>query len=118
MSFAETLSSLLQRIKGAEMVMICGADGMPVESVGTSSLISADDLSAESSQLLNDIMAAIKNLNLGTIGDVSISTEKCTVILRAITDEYYFAVCLKPGGNSGQARFLLRTTVARIAHEF
>ena len=118
MSFAETLRGLLGRIKGAEMILICGADGIPVEHAGATGLVSPDDLSAETSQLMRNIADALRSLELGKAEESTFATEKCIIVLRAITDEYYLAAVLSPGGNSGQARFMLRITAAQIKHEF
>lgn len=118
MSFSETLKDLLEKIKGAELVMICGADGIPVEHVGVSGTLGPDDLSAESSQIIQDISRAVENLELGALGEVMICTDTCMIVIRSITHEYYFAVVMSPGGNMGKARFLLRNISARIAHEF
>ena len=118
MSFAETLKDLLVRIRGAEMLMICGIDGMPVEQTGATAIAAPEDLNAETSQLMRNISDACESLELGTAAEVMFKTEKCTVVLSAITPEYYFAAVLRPSGNVGQARFLLKSTAASIAHEF
>ncbi len=118
MSFAETLKDLLVRIRGAELLMICGIDGMPVEHVGSATITEPEDLNAETSQLMRNIADACESLSLGTASEATFKTEKCTVVLSAITPEYYFAAVLRPSGNSGQARFLLKSTAASIAHEF
>lgn len=118
MSFSETLKDLLDKIKGAELVMICCSDGIPVEHVGGFGTLGPDDLSAESSQIMRDISRAAENLELGVVEETTISTNTCLMALRAITSEYYFAVVMRPGGNIGKARFLLRTTAVKIAYEF
>jgi len=38
--------------------------------------------------------------------------------MRKINDEYYIAVVIKPEGNFGKGRFVLKTTVPKIESEF
>ena len=118
MSFTATLKEAVQRVDGAISAIIIGIDGMPVEEYAVEKLINLDDLSAESSQMMKDISSAAKSLSIGEAEEFSIIAELCGIIMRRITPEYYFALIIKPDGNYGKGRFILRTLVPKLMDEF
>jgi predicted regulator of Ras-like GTPase activity (Roadblock/LC7/MglB family) len=118
MSFTPVLKEAVQRVDGAVSASIIGIDGMPVEEFSVEKLINLDDLSAESSQMMKDISNAAESLGLGQAGEFSIISELCGIIMRKINDEYYFALVIKPDGNYGKGRFILRSAVGKIENEF
>ena len=98
--------------------MILGIDGMPVESHTTEKVLSLEDLSAESSQMMRGIKSAAESLGLGVATEFSIVSELCSIIMYRINDEYFLAILIKPGGNIGKGRFVLRSLIPRIASDF
>ena len=48
-------------------------------------------------------------LDAGDAREVAIKTERMTTVIRLINEEYFVAIAIKPSGNVGKARFLLRT---------
>jgi predicted regulator of Ras-like GTPase activity (Roadblock/LC7/MglB family) len=118
MSFSEILRESVKRVDGAVSAMILGIDGMPVEQYTSEKLINLEDLSAESSQMMKDINNAASNLGLGTANEFSIISDLCGILLRKINADYYFALIIKPDGNFGKARFVLRSLIPRIEKEF
>ena len=118
MSFAKVLKEAVDSVDGAFSAMILGIDGMPVESHTTEKVLSLEDLSAESSQMMRDISSAAKNLGIGEANEFSIISDTCGIIMRKITPEYYFALIIKPDGNYGKCRFILRTLVPKLIDEF
>ncbi len=38
--------------------------------------------------------------------------------MRKINDDYYFAIVIRPDGNHGKGRFVLKTMVPKIESEF
>ena len=118
MSFSEVLKESVEKVDGAVSAMIVGIDGMTVEEYALEKLINLDDLSAEASQMMKDITSAAEGLGLGETREFSIISDLCGIIMRKINDEYYISMIIKPGGNYGKGRFVLRTTVSRIKDEF
>jgi len=105
-------------VNGAVSALILGVDGMPVEEYTEEKLISLDDLSAEASQLMKNIDTAAEGLGLGEAREFSIVSDLCGIIMRKINAEYYVAIVIKPDGNYGKGRFVLRSLVPKIAEEF
>ncbi|NOY64715.1 MAG: hypothetical protein GXO97_04870 [Nitrospirae bacterium] len=118
MSFSEVLRETVEQVEGAVASIILAADGIPVEEFVKERLIDFNDLSAEASTLIKDIEMASTDLQLGEAREFSVISDSCGIIMRKITDEYYLALVIKPDGNYGKARFILRTAVPKIEKEF
>lgn len=118
MSFAKTLRESVERVNGAISAMIIGIDGMPVESHTTEKMVNLEDLSAESSQLLRGIGQAAETLRIGDAKELAIVSDNCTIIFRKITHEYFYVLIIKPGGNIGKGRFILRSLIPQIEKDF
>lgn len=118
MSFSQYLKDTVERVDGAVSAMIIGIDGMPVEEFTREKLINLEDLSAESSQMMKDISNASVNLRMGEAKEFSIVSDLCGIIMRKINEEYYFALIIKPDGNYGKGRFVLRSMIPELLKEF
>lgn len=118
MAFTEVLKDVVGRVDGAVSAMVLGTDGMPVEEYAAEKLINLEDLGAEASAMIRDINLAAKDLGLGTAQEFSIISEKCGIIMRRINSAYYLALVIRPDGNYGKGRFVLKTAVPRIEGEF
>lgn len=118
MSFSPILREIVEKVDGAVSALIIGADGMPVEEYAAEKLLDLDDLGAESSAMIRDINLAAETLGLGEAREFSIVSDRCGIIMRKITPEYYLGLVITPEGNYGKGRFVLRTTIPKIAGEF
>lgn len=118
MSFAKILKDSVENVEGAFSAMILGIDGMPVETHTTEKIINLENLSAESSQMMKGINSAAASLGLGEAREFSIISDLCGIIMRRINQEYYLAILIKPGGNVGKGRFVLRSIVPQIEKDF
>ena len=114
MSFTPTLKEAVQRVDGAVSASIIGIDGMPVEEYAVEKIINLDDLSAESSQMMKNIASAAASLGLGEASEFSIISDLCGIIMRKITSEYYLALIIRPVGNFGKGRFVMKSIVAKL----
>lgn len=118
MSFSEVLKEAVDRVDGAVSAMIIGSDGMLVEEYASSKIINLEDLGGEASQMIKDIGIAAENLGLGEAREFSIISDLCGIIMRKINSNYYFALIIKPEGNYGKGRFVLRSIAPKIEGEF
>jgi len=118
MTFSEVLRETVDRVDGAVSAMIIASDGILVEEFASERLIDLTDLGAEASAMIRDIGLAAENLGLGEAREFSIISDICGIIMRKINDEYYLALVIKPDGNYGKGRFVLRNTVPEIEGEF
>lgn len=118
MSFSEILREAVEKVDGAVSAMILGSDGIPVEEFAAEKLLNLEDLGAEASTMIKDINSAALDLGLGSAREFSIISDKCGIILRQINASYYLALVIRPEGNYGKGRFVLKTTVPKIEGEF
>lgn len=118
MSFSAILKETVGRVDGAISAMIIGLDGMPVEEYAVEKPINLDDLSAESAMMMKNIDEAAESLGMGAAKEFSIVSDRVGIIMRKITPEYYLALLMRPDGNYGKGRFVLRSLVPKIEKEF
>jgi len=118
MSFLEVLKEAVDRVDGAVSAMIIDADGISVQEYAQEKLVDLTGLSAEASAMIKDINLAADNLGLGEAREFSIISDTCGIIMRKINTDYYLALVIKPEGNYGKGRFVLKTTVPKIEGEF
>jgi predicted regulator of Ras-like GTPase activity (Roadblock/LC7/MglB family) len=118
MNFSDVLRETVQKVDGAVSAMIIASDGIPVEEYAAEKLIDLTGLGAEASAMIRDIGLAAENLGLGETREFSIVSDTCGIIMRRINNEYYMALVIRPEGNFGKGRFILKTAVPKIEGEF
>ena len=63
----------------------------------------------EYSVVLGQVKQAVQMLEIGVAQEIAIHAERMTTVIRVLSDEYFVAVVVQPQGNSGKARYLMRT---------
>jgi predicted regulator of Ras-like GTPase activity (Roadblock/LC7/MglB family) len=113
--FREALQLVVDGTEGGIAAILMGYDGIPLEQyiVGDSEL-NVETVGMEFSVVLSQIRKAAEMLEAGTAREVTIQAEQMTTVIRLLNDEYFVAVALKPTGNSGKARYLLRTNAGKL----
>lgn len=118
MSFSEVLKETVDKVDGAVSSMIIASDGIPVQEYVSERLVDLTGLGAEASAMIKDIGLAAENLGLGEAREFSIISDTCGIIMRKINNDYYLALIIKPEGNYGKGRFILKTAVPKLEKEF
>jgi predicted regulator of Ras-like GTPase activity (Roadblock/LC7/MglB family) len=118
MNFSDVLRETVDRVDGAVSAMIIAADGIPVQEYVSEKLIDLTGLGAEASAMIRDINLASENLGLGEAREFSIISDMCGIIMRRINAEYYLALVIKPEGNYGKGRFVLKSAIPKLESEF
>lgn len=114
--FTETLETIVNNTDGAIAGLLMGFDGIAVDKfVAPTSELNVEIVGMEYSVLLKGVQNAAKMLEAGDAKEVSIQAEGLTAVMRFITDEYFLAMALKPGGNIGKARYLMRINGPKLA---
>ena len=113
--FREALQLMVDGTEGGIAAILMGYDGIPLEQyiVGDSEL-NVETVGMEFSVVLSQIRKAAEMLEAGTAREVTIQAEHMTTVIRLLNDEYFVAIALKPTGNSGKARYLLRTNAGKL----
>jgi predicted regulator of Ras-like GTPase activity (Roadblock/LC7/MglB family) len=118
MSFSEILKEVVSSTEGALGALIVGLDGIPVEEYAVSSDIDIQAMTVEFSSLLKEIERGSQSAEIGSTREVTVIADKAMIMLRRLNDEYFFVLILKPEGNFGKGRFLLRISAPRLLKEF
>ncbi len=108
--FKEILQDLVDRTDGGVAGLLMASDGIAIDQYSKGDgPFDIESVGMEYSVILKSIRVAAEMLEAGTAHEVSIKTERLTTVVRFINEEYFIAVTLRPSGNIGKARFLLRT---------
>jgi predicted regulator of Ras-like GTPase activity (Roadblock/LC7/MglB family) len=118
MPFSDILKEVVDGTEGALGALIVGLDGIPVEEYSVSGDMDLQSMTVEYSSLLKEIEKGSQAAQMGTTREVSVLAEKAMIMLRRLNEEYFFVLILKPEGNFGKGRFLLRMSVPKLLKEF
>jgi predicted regulator of Ras-like GTPase activity (Roadblock/LC7/MglB family) len=83
-------------------------DGIAVETYNQDPSLDLDALSAELVAQLRVISENQRDLKAGEVQHLAISTDRLTLMVSAVAEDYYLVLVLGPKGNHGRARFELR----------
>lgn len=116
--FREVLQEVVDNTSGAVAALLMGFDGIPVERyIAGDGDMEIDAIGMEYSVILAQIRKAAESLEAGVAREVAVSAEKLTTVMRLVNDQYFVAVAIRPDGNFGKARFLLRTNAPKLARD-
>lgn len=118
MSFSEILKEVVDGTEGSLGALIVGLDGIPVEEYTVSNEVDVQSMTVEFSSLLKEIERGSQSAEIGSTREVTVIADKAMIMLRRLNDEYFFVLILKPEGNFGKGRFLLRMSAPRLLKEF
>ena len=116
--FRESLEKIIDNCDGAVGGVVMGFDGIAVETVSRDGDTDVDTVSMEFSFVLGQVRKAAELLEVGALQEVSIRSENLTFVIRVLTEEYFLGVALKPEGNFGKSRFLMRMAAFDLVKEF
>ena len=124
MSFGEILRTIVEECGGGVSAALMGNDGIPIEEYLAEG---ADDSAGpaepgtagvEFGRILIDIRKASDALGGGSLDETIVELERFTLLFRPIDDENFLVVILRPDGNLGKARYLIRRHLLAIRQEF
>jgi len=116
--FAEALRSIAARIPEAQLLMITGTDGIPVERLALRPDSNLDAVATEYSTVLRSSLGTAEDTGLGRLTELCVVTERMTALLVSITPEYFLFAALGPEALQGRARFALRLASLQLEREF
>ena len=106
--FLEYLSRISDRIGGVLALSLVAKDGIPVESVSSDPTLDLEVLSAELIAQTRSISENHRELEVGTVQQLSVTTDRLTLMVSSVAKDYYLLLVLGSEGNFGRARFELR----------
>ncbi len=123
MSFLSHLESIVGQVDGAIACSVMGFDGIAVETLqapaaaAQSASLEITTAWVEYANILTQLKNAAEVLKTGPITEVSVNSEHLITLMRMVTPEYFLVLGLKPSGNYGKARYVLRITAPKVKSE-
>jgi predicted regulator of Ras-like GTPase activity (Roadblock/LC7/MglB family) len=120
MSFLPHLEAVVKQVDGAIACSVMGFDGIAVETHQSDALANhaADvDLQTawvEYANLLSQLKNQAEGMKTGAVAEISVNTEKLITVMRLVNADYFVVLGMKPTGNYGKARYLLRLAVPKL----
>jgi predicted regulator of Ras-like GTPase activity (Roadblock/LC7/MglB family) len=116
--FRAAIQGVVEGVDGGLAGMLMDFEGIPVDSfVRGEAAFDVEAVGAEASVLVKSIQRASEMLNAGGTREVSIQSERLITLIRVINDSYFIALTLRPDGNLGKARYLLRVIAPKLLVE-
>ncbi len=106
--FRDRLNRISERIEGVLALSLVAKDGMAVDSVSSDSALDLEALAAEMVSQARSISDNHRELEVGDVQQLSVTTDRVTLMVSSVTPDYYLLLVLGPEGNYGRARFELR----------
>jgi predicted regulator of Ras-like GTPase activity (Roadblock/LC7/MglB family) len=118
MPFSDILQEVVNGTEGALGALVVGLDGIPVEEYSVAKDMDIQSMTVEYSSLLKEIEKGSQAAQMGTTKEVTVVADRAMIMLRRLNEEYFLVLIIKPDGNFGKARFLLRMSVPKLLREF
>jgi predicted regulator of Ras-like GTPase activity (Roadblock/LC7/MglB family) len=118
MPFADTLRDVVDNTEGALAGLLMDFEGIAVESyIKDRESFDIDVVGAEFSVIVKSVRRAIESLEAGGTRELAVQAEKVVTLIRIVNDDYFVALTMKPEGNQGKGRFLLRIAVPKLLED-
>lgn len=118
MSFREHLEEVCRNVDGAVACSLMGVDGIEVDThLQGEGDLDVKSLLVEYSGVLRSAREAAETHEAGGVAEIAISTDRLLALVRIVSPEYFLVVALRPAGNYGKARYLLRVTAPKLLAE-
>jgi len=116
--FQDALREIVDKTDGGIASLIMDSEGIAVESYARDDApFDINTIGIEFGVVLSSIKRAAESLEAGKAHEVAIGTDKMITLIRTLGDTYFLAVAIKPDGNLGKARFLMRTAAPKLIAE-
>ena len=106
--FLDQLSRISNRIEGSLALSLVAKDSIAVESVSSDPNLDLEVLAAELVAQARSITEDHRELHVGEVQQLSVTTDRLTLMVSSVAADYYLLLVLGPEGNYGRARFELR----------
>lgn len=115
--FKELLMKVVERSGPLLGIALVSLDGIAIEKIHDDRSLNLDTLIAEFTDRMKKIAQAGDEMGTGDARELVAFTERATVILRAVHEDYFLLCAAPPDGNTGKVRHAIRTVVPDLAQE-
>ena len=116
--FRDALRDIVDKTEGGVAGLIMDSEGIAVESYTRGDApFDITTIGIEFGVVLGSIKRAAESLEAGTAHEVAIGTDKMITLIRTLGDGYFLAFAMRPDGNFGKGRYMMRTVAPRLLAE-
>jgi len=113
--FQDALREIVDKTEGSVASLIMDSEGIAVESYARDDApFDITPIGIEFGVVLGSIKRAAESLEAGKAREVAIGTDRMIALIRTLGDTYFLAVALRPDGNLGKGRFMMRTIAPKL----
>jgi predicted regulator of Ras-like GTPase activity (Roadblock/LC7/MglB family) len=115
--FREALRNIVENTDGGVAGLIMDSEGISVEAYAKDDSLDITTIGIEFGVVLGSIRRAAESLEAGEPREGAVATERMVTLIRTLGDNYFLALALRPEGNLGKGRFLMRTAAPTLLAE-
>jgi predicted regulator of Ras-like GTPase activity (Roadblock/LC7/MglB family) len=116
--FQEALREIVDKTEGGVAGLIMDSEGIAVDSYAREGApFDITTVGIEFGVVLGSIKRAADSLEAGKTNEIAINTEKMITIIRTLNDTYFLALTMRPDGNLGKGRYMMRTAAPKLIAE-
>jgi predicted regulator of Ras-like GTPase activity (Roadblock/LC7/MglB family) len=113
--FKEQLRAIVDGSDGGIASLLMDSSGIALESYSKDGApFDITVVGVEFSVVVNSIKRATEMLEAGAAREIAVNTEKMTTIIRMLSDAYFLTLTIRPDGNLGKARYMMRLAEPKL----
>ena len=117
MDFKQILQETLANVEGGIGAGLVGMDGIVIDQISKNSSFDINAVGAEYSSILKNAMRASSNFGLGHTTEILITTDKATMIMMMVGENYFVTLAINLDGNLGRGRLELKKAIPKFEKE-
>jgi predicted regulator of Ras-like GTPase activity (Roadblock/LC7/MglB family) len=116
--FREALREIVDGTEGGIAGLVMDSEGIAVETYTRGDApLDITTIGIEFGVVLGSIKRAAESVDAGKAHEVAIGTDRMIAIIRTLGESYFLAVALRPDGNLGKGRYLMRAIAPKLLAE-
>jgi predicted regulator of Ras-like GTPase activity (Roadblock/LC7/MglB family) len=116
--FQDNLKRLVSETEGGVAGLLMGFDGISVDQYTVpENGVDIQTVGMEFSFILTQVRKAAEILEVGAVQEVVIRCAQLVMLIRVVSHDYFVALAIRPDGNFGKGRYLLRVVAPKLQAE-
>ncbi len=108
--FKELLDKLVESMDGQAVgAVLMDREGICVDKMEADKALDVEAAAMGYSVVLKDIFKAAEMIGAGSVSEILVKAAGHSMLMRILDENYFVALFLKPDGNMGKGRFVMRT---------
>ncbi|HXX67801.1 MAG TPA: hypothetical protein VEK07_11495 [Polyangiaceae bacterium] len=116
--FHDALRDIVDKTEGGVAGLVMDSEGIALDSYARDGApFDITTVGVEFGVVLGSIKRAAESLDAGRTHEVAIGTDKMIALIRPLGEAYFLAIAIRPDGNLGKGRFLMRAAVPKLLEQ-